>query len=64
VPSVLQAEARDGTPDEDVPLPYCGHAADISEFTTPEQEDYIRSVGKREAQERILKPMIRGLANR
>jgi hypothetical protein len=39
--------------------PYCGHAEDISEFMTPEQEEYVRSVGMREAQERILKPMMR-----
>jgi hypothetical protein len=39
--------------------PYCEHASDTSDFTTPEQEEYVRSVGLREAQERILKPMMR-----
>jgi hypothetical protein len=46
-------------PTETCHCPYCGYAADISEFTTPEQEEYVRSVGMREAQERILKPMMR-----
>jgi hypothetical protein len=48
-----------GLPTETCHCPYCGYAADISEFTTPEQEEYVRSVGMREAQERILKPMMR-----
>jgi Zn ribbon nucleic-acid-binding protein len=48
-----------GLPTETCHCPYCGHAADISEFTTPEQEEYVHSVGMREAQERILKPMMR-----
>jgi hypothetical protein len=48
-----------GLPTETCHCPYCGYAADISEFTTPEQEEYVRSVGMREAQERIIKPMMR-----
>jgi len=40
--------------------PYCEHTGDASDFTTPEQAAYVRSVGLREAQERILKPMMRG----
>ncbi len=48
-----------GLPTEMCHCPYCAHPADISEFTTPEQEEYVRSVGMREAQERILKPMMR-----
>jgi hypothetical protein len=48
-----------GLPTETCHCPYCGYAADISEFTTPEQEEYVLSVGMRETQERILKPMMR-----
>lgn len=48
-----------GLPTETCHCPYCGYEADISEFTTPEQEEFVRSVGMREAQERILKPMMR-----
>ena len=48
-----------GLPTETCHCPYCGFTADISEFMTPEQEEYVRSVGMREAQERILKPMMR-----
>jgi Zn ribbon nucleic-acid-binding protein len=52
-----------GLPTETCHCPYCGYAADISEFTTPEQEEYVLSVGMRETQEHILKPMMRRLAN-
>ncbi len=48
-----------GLPTETCNCPYCEHASDISDFTTPEQEEHVRSVGLREAQERILKPMMR-----
>jgi len=48
-----------GLPTETCHCPYCEYAADISEFTTPEQEEYVLSVGLRETQERILKPMMR-----
>lgn len=48
-----------GLPTNTCHCPYCGLAADISDFTTPEQEEYVRSVGMREAQERILKPIMR-----
>jgi hypothetical protein len=48
-----------GLPTETCHCPYCEYAADISEFTTPEQEEYVLSVGMRETQERILKPMMR-----
>jgi len=48
-----------GLPTETCHCPYCGYAADISEFTTPEQEECVLSVGMRETQERILKPMMR-----
>jgi hypothetical protein len=48
-----------GLPTETCHCPYCGYAAEISEFTTPEQEEYVLSVGMCETQEHILKPMMR-----
>ena len=48
-----------GLPTETCHCPYCEHATDSSDFMTPEQEAYVHSVGMREAQERILKPMMR-----
>jgi len=48
-----------GLPTELMKCPYCQHEEDSSEFITPEQAEYARSIGMREAMERVVKPLVR-----
>ena len=48
-----------GLPVETTHCPYCGEAADTSEYLTPEQREYAVTVALPEINRRVIKPMMR-----